>query len=86
MEEAPNKRNEVNILVVHVLVLILSYLNARSLCNYKCVYCSWNRLISESEYRKELPYILVGFFYGSWKGKRNFTSVNGEYPSLSLLP
>ena len=36
-EEAPNKRNEVAILTYHVLVLILSYLNARSLCGCKYV-------------------------------------------------
>jgi hypothetical protein len=85
-EEAPNKRNEVAILSDHVLVLILSHLTARSFCSCKCVCCSWNSLISVSGYRKELLKILVGFFYCSWKCKCNFTSVNGEYPSLSFLP
>jgi hypothetical protein len=56
------------------------------LCSCKCVCRSWNSLISGSKYRKELPQILAGFFYRSWKCKRNFTSVNGEYPSLSFLP
>jgi hypothetical protein len=85
-EEAHNKRNEVAILSDHVLVLILSHLTARSFCSCKCVCCSWNSLISVSGYRKELLKILVGFFYCSWKCKCNFTSVNGEYPSLSFLP
>jgi hypothetical protein len=76
----------VAILIDHVLVLILSGLTVRSLCSCKCVYRSWNSLISGFEYRKELPQILAGFFYRSWKCKRNFTSVNGEYPSLSFLP
>jgi len=86
MEEAPNKRNEVDILTDHVLVLILSHLTARSLCSYKCVCCSWNSLISGSEYHKELPQIIARLFYRSWKGKHNFTSINGEYPSLAFLP
>jgi hypothetical protein len=44
-EEAPNMRNEVAILTNHVLVLILSCLTARSLCNCKCVCLSeiWAR-------------------------------------------
>jgi hypothetical protein len=71
MEEAPNKRNEVAILTNHVLVLILGYLTARSLYNCKCVCHSWNHLISESEYDKELPKIVTRFFYRSWKGKHN---------------
>jgi hypothetical protein len=85
-EEAPNKRNEVDNLTDHILVLILKRLNACFLCSFKCVCRSWNCLISKSEYRKELRQILAGFFYRSWKCKRNFTSVNDEYPSLSFLP
>jgi hypothetical protein len=53
-EEATNKRNEVDILIHDVLVLILHRLTVRifvaaSVCR------SWYRLISESEHRKELP-------------------------------
>jgi hypothetical protein len=55
------------------------------LCSCKCVCHSWNSLILGSEYHKELPQILTGFFYYNWKGKRNFTSVKHEYPSLSFL-
>jgi hypothetical protein len=54
-EEATNKRNKLDILTDEVLVHILCYLTGRALCNYKCVYRSWYRLISESKYRKELP-------------------------------
>ena len=64
-EEAPNKRNEVAILIDHVLVLILSCLTNHHLCGCKCVCPSWNSLISGSEYCKELPQILTGFFYHS---------------------
>ena len=64
-EEAPNKRNEMAMLTDHVLVLILSRLTARSLCNCKFVFRSWNSLILGFEYRKELPQILAGFFYRS---------------------
>ncbi|XP_066351267.1 uncharacterized protein [Miscanthus floridulus] len=85
-EEAPNKRNEVAILIDHVFILIIQCLTAHTLCSYKCVYHSWNCLISESEYRKELPQIVARFFYRSWKGKRKFISINGEYPSLTSLP
>ena len=53
-EEATNKRNEVDILIDKVLVLILHHLTAHTLCSCKCVYRSWYRLISESEYCKEL--------------------------------
>jgi hypothetical protein len=85
MEEAPNKRNEVAILTDHVLVLILGHLTARSLCSCKCVCHSWNHLISESEYDKELLKIVTGFFYHNWKDKHKFTSITSEYPSLSFL-
>jgi hypothetical protein len=63
MEEVSNKMKGVGILADHVLVLILRRLTARSLCNCKCVCRSWNHLISDAEYRKELPQIVVGFFY-----------------------
>ena len=53
-EEDPKKRNEVAILTDHVLVLILRRLTACSLCSCKCVCRSWNRLVSKSEYHKEL--------------------------------
>jgi hypothetical protein len=53
-EEAPNKSNEIHILIDDVLALILHRLTARTLCSYKYVCCSWNRLISGSKYRKEL--------------------------------
>jgi hypothetical protein len=55
MEEVPNKRTGVGILIDHVLVLILCHLTICSLCNYKCVCRSWNHLISDVEYHKELP-------------------------------
>ena len=54
-EEATNKRNEVDVLIDDVLVLILYRLTARTLCSCKCVCRSWYRLISKSEHRKELP-------------------------------
>jgi hypothetical protein len=63
MEEVPNKRNRVGILTDNVLVLILRCLTARSLCNCKCVCRSWNHLILDAEYHKELPQIVAGFFY-----------------------
>ena len=85
-EEAPNKRNQVAILIDHVFVLILQCLIARTLCSCMCVYRSWNCLISQSKYRKELPQIVAEFFYCSWKGKGKFISINGEYPSLTFLP
>ena len=55
MEEVPNKMKGVGILADHVLALILHLHTVRSLCSYKCVYRSWNHLISVTEYRKELP-------------------------------
>ena len=55
MDEVPNKMKGVGILIDHVLVLILHHLTAHSLCSCKCVYHSWNHLISDTEYRKELP-------------------------------
>ena len=85
-EEATNKRNEADILIDDVLVLILRCLTARTLCCCKCVYFSWYRLIYESEHRKELPKFVVEFMYGNWKGKRRFTSFTGEYPYFSFLP
>jgi hypothetical protein len=65
IEEATNKRNEVDILTDKVLVLILCHLIARTLCSCKCVCRSWYRLISDFEYRKELPQFVVGFMYGN---------------------
>ena len=53
MEEVPNKMKGVGILTDHVL-LILYRLTARSLCNCKCVYRSWNHLISDVEYQKDM--------------------------------
>ena len=64
-EEATNKRNEVDILIDDVLVLILRHLTSRTLCSYMCVCCSWYRLISELEHRKELPQFVAGFMYGN---------------------
>jgi hypothetical protein len=54
-EEATNKRNEVDILLDDVVVLILRCLTARTLCSYKCVCHSWYHLISKSKHRKKLP-------------------------------
>ena len=54
-EEATNKKNEVDILIDDVLVLILRRLTAHTLCSYKCVCHSWCRIIFESKYCKELP-------------------------------
>jgi hypothetical protein len=64
-EEATNKRNEVDILIDDVWVLILLRLTARTLCSWKCVCRSWYRLMSKSEHRKELPQFVVGFMYGN---------------------
>ena len=49
-------------------------------------YRSWNHLISDAEYRKELPQIVAGFFYRTWKGKHHFASITGEQPSLPFFP
>ncbi|XP_066354399.1 uncharacterized protein [Miscanthus floridulus] len=86
MYEVPNKIKGVDILTDHVLVLILRRLTIRSLCSCKCAYRSRNHLISDVEYRKELPQIIAGFFYRTWKGKCHFTSITDEHPSLSFLP
>lgn len=85
MEEALNKRNAVASLIDRVLVKILCRLPARSLCYCKCVCRSWNRLISDSDYRKVPPQTVTDFFYHSWPSKGHFTSFTGERPSLSFL-
>ena len=64
-EEDTNKRNEVDILIDDVLVLILRRLTARTMCTCKYVCRSLYHLISESEHRKELPQFVVGFMYGN---------------------
>jgi hypothetical protein len=85
MEAAPNNRNALaNLIIEDVVLEILRRLPARSLFFYKHVYRSWNRLISDN--RKMLPQTMVGFFYDSEKGMRNFTSITGERPDLSCLP
>jgi hypothetical protein len=76
----------VGIFIDHVMVLILYYLTARSLCSCKCVYRSWNHLISDADYRKELPQIDATFFYRTEKGKCHFTNITDEHPSLSFFP
>ena len=48
-----------------VLADIFCYLPAQFLCCCKCVYRSWNRVISDSYHRKKLSQTVVGFFYGS---------------------
>ena len=55
-------------------------------CAAASVCRSCYRLISESEYRQELPQFVARFMYGNWKGKRQFASFTGEYPSFSFLP
>jgi hypothetical protein len=55
-------RSEVDVLIDDVFALILQRLTACTLCTSKCVCRSWNRLISESKYRKQLPQIVAGFF------------------------
>jgi hypothetical protein len=61
------------------------HLTACTLCSYKCLCHSWYHLISEPEYRKELPQFVAGFMYDNWKGKRWFASFTSEYPSFSFL-
>jgi hypothetical protein len=63
MKEVPNKMKGVSILADHVLVLILCCLTAHSICSCKCVCHSKNHLISDTEYQKELPQIVVTFTY-----------------------
>jgi hypothetical protein len=70
-------------LIDDLLLDILRHLLARSLCCYKCVCCSWKRLISDN--RKVLSQTVVGF-YNTENGNRNFTSVADECPDLSFLP
>ena len=80
-------RNVVDNLLDDVLVDIFCYLPAWSLCCYKCVCHSWKRVISDSYHCKKLSQTIVSFFYGSWwKGNHHFTSITGEWPSLSFLP
>ena len=87
MKEAPYMRNAVDNLSNDVLANIFSYLPVRSLCYYKCVCHSWRCVISDSYQRKKLSQTVVAFFYGSWwKGNCHFTSITGEWPSLSFLP
>ena len=84
MEAAPNNRNTLASLTEDVVLEILRCLPAHSLLCCKCVYHSWNYLISNNH--KVLPQTMVGFFYDSEKGERNFTSVTSECPDLSFLP
>ncbi|XP_066333494.1 uncharacterized protein [Miscanthus floridulus] len=84
MEEAPNKRNALASLTEDVVLEILRRLPARSLFYCKCVYRSWNSLISDN--RKVLPQTMAGFFYDRENYMRNFTSFIGERPELSFLP
>ncbi|XP_066358075.1 F-box protein At5g07610-like [Miscanthus floridulus] len=84
METAANNRNALASLTEDVVLDILCRLPARSLLCCKCVYHSWNRLISNNH--EVLPQTVAGFFYDDEKGKRNFTSVTGERPDLSFLP
>jgi hypothetical protein len=83
MEEAPNQRNAVASLTDDLLLDILRHLLACSLCCYKCVCCSWKRLISDNH--KVLSQTVVGI-YNTEKGNQNFTSVTDERPDLSFLP
>ena len=62
MEEAPNKRNALASLTEDVVLEILHHLPACSLFCYKCVYRSWNSLISDN--RKVLPQTVAGFYDG----------------------
>ena len=57
--------NAVDILSEDVLTDIFCYLPAQFLCCCKCVYRSWNRVISDSYHRKKLSQTVIGFFYGS---------------------
>ena len=83
MEAAPNNRNALASLIEDVVLEILHRFPTRSLC-CKCVYRSWNCLISHNH--KVLPQTVASFFYDSERGEQNFTSVNGERPDLSFLP
>jgi hypothetical protein len=80
---ALNNRNALASLTKNDVLEILRHLSTCSLLCYKCVYRSWNHLISNNY--KVLPQIVVGFFYDGEKGERNFTSVTGECPNLSFL-
>ena len=53
MKEAYNMRNVVDNHSDDLLAEIFSYLPARSLCCYKCVYRSWRRVISDSYQHKK---------------------------------
>ena len=83
MEEAPSKRSVLASLTEDVSLEIIYHLPVHSLC-YKCVYRSWNSLISDN--CKVLPQTMAGFFYYTENGNRNFTSVTGECSDLSFLP
>ena len=54
MKVPPNMRNIVDNLSDDVLADIFRYLPARSLCCYKCVYCFWKRIITDSYQCKKL--------------------------------
>jgi hypothetical protein len=84
MEVAPNNRNALASLTEDVVLEILRRLPARSLLCYKCVCCSWNRLISDN--RKVLRQIVASFFYDDEKDEQNFTSVTGERPTCPSFP
>jgi hypothetical protein len=83
MEKAPNKRNALASLMDDVFVEILHCIPARSLFYCKCVCRSWKHLISDNH--KLMPQIVARFFYDGIYDHRNFTSITGVYPSLSVL-
>ena len=79
MKDAPNMRNAVDKLSDDVLADIFRYHLTQFLCCYKCVCCSWKRVISDSYQRKKLSQTVVDFFCGSWwKGNCHFTNITGE--------
>ncbi|XP_066361093.1 F-box protein At5g07610-like [Miscanthus floridulus] len=82
MEVAPNNRNAQDSLIEDLVLEILCHLPARSLFSCKCVYRSWNHLISDN--RKLLSQTVAGFFYDKENGSRNFTSVSDCCNSLIL--
>ncbi|XP_066344107.1 uncharacterized protein [Miscanthus floridulus] len=85
MEEAANKRNALASLTDDAIVEILHCLPTHSLFCYKCVYHSWNYLISDYNNHKVLPQTLAKFFYDIDQGHRCYTRVTNEHPSLSFL-
>ncbi|KAI5002364.1 hypothetical protein ZWY2020_027014 [Hordeum vulgare] len=57
-------------LIDDLLVEILSRLEVKPLCCFKCVFKTWDNLISDTYHYKKLPQTLVGLFYDRHIGQR----------------